>query len=489
MFCFSFLLSVAFQSIYDSHFDKFYLYLIFFVLLFLLVIFWQNKKTRFVLLCCLFFSLGIWRYLVTIPNNNQNNLLFYLGENKIVEAVVSAEPDIRLDGVRYILSVENIYDQNNKNFFINKTEVKGKVYLKHSLYPRYNYGDKLKVACTLQKPEPVESFRYDKYLARYDVFVVCMPSSIERIAINQGKWFFSKIFAFKSSIASKINIIWHEPYASFMAGLLYGYRGGLGELNELFSRTGVTHIVAISGYNITIVSSILISLCTYLYIPRKKAFYLIVFGIITFVIFAGASASVVRAGIMGIIVLLTKQIGRKAHIANVLILTAFIMALQNPYVLIWDAGFQLSFISTLGLVYLSPILERKFQKIPEFFGIKASLLTTISAIVATLPLILYQFNRLSIVAPVVNILILWILPWIMFSGFFVLVFSFIFAPVAEVLSWLSFVAMKYIVVVVTFFSNLHFATIDLSIPLWLMITLYLLLVFYIKKFDKKIIKR
>jgi len=153
--------------------------------------------------------------------------------------------------------------------------------------------------------------------------------------------------------------------------------------------------------------------------------------------------------------------------------------------LVWDVGFQLSFISTLGLIYIVPIIEKYFAKMPEIFGVKESLVTTLGAIVATLPLILYQFNRLSIVSPIVNILILWILPWIMFSGFLVVVLSFVFLPLAQVLSWLAFVMMKYIVVVVTFFANLSFAVIDLKFSLWTMFFSYFLIIFWVYKNIKK----
>ncbi|OIO20556.1 MAG: hypothetical protein AUJ23_00105 [Candidatus Magasanikbacteria bacterium CG1_02_32_51] len=482
LYCFSFLLAVILFSIFDWQFSFLFLSVLIVVLCSFVIIFWNNIYTRFLFLCLLFFVLGSWRYLMTIPANNDKNLVFFSGETKVLEGFVSSEPDVRLDGVRYIVSAQFL---NDEKLSYKKIVIDGNFYFKSSLYPRYQYGDKLRITCLLQKPEPIKDFRYDKYLARYSVFVDCVPSQIDKIGDNSGNFFLGKIFDFKNIVAQKINVLWHEPYASFMAGLLYGYRGGLGTLNDLFSRTGVTHIVAISGYNITIVSTILIAFCTRLYIPRKKAFWLIVFGIFIFVIFAGASASVVRAGIMGVIVLLTKQIGRKANIASVMVLTATMMTLQNPYILVWDVGFQLSFVATLGLIYLVPILEKYFEKMPELFGVKESLLTTLSAIMATLPLILYQFNRLSIVAPIVNILILWILPWIMFGGFFVLVTSFVFLPLAKILSWLSFVMMKYIVVVVTFFANLSFATIDFRFSLWVMFGSYLLLVYFVYQNLKK----
>jgi competence protein ComEC len=280
------------------------------------------------------------------------------------------------------------------------------------------------------------------------------------------------ILAVKSVVAKKINLLWHEPHASFMAGLLYGYRGGLGSLNELFNITGVTHIVAISGYNITIIATILITICVQLLIPRKKAFWLVSTGIVLFVLFAGASASVVRAGIMGIIVLLARQMGRMSRVGNVLILTAVLMALHNPFVLVWDAGFQLSFLSTVGLVYLTPFVKPWFTRVPEMFGLQESIVSTLAAIIATLPLILYQFGRLSIVAPIVNVLILWAIPLIMFMGFFAVLVSFLFLPIAHIISWIAWAGLEYIILVVKWFASLPFAAVEMRIPVWLMVGMY-----------------
>ncbi|MFZ2978133.1 MAG: ComEC/Rec2 family competence protein, partial [Candidatus Magasanikiibacteriota bacterium] len=342
-----------------------------------------------------------------------------------------------------------------------------------------NYGDTLELKCDLQKPEIINDFRYDMYLARYGVFSVCEDAKIKKIGSGEGNNILAGIFNLKNVIADRINKLWHEPNASFMAGLLYGYRGGLGELNDMFSRTGVTHIVAISGYNISLIASILIAICINLYIPRKKAFWLITAGIILFVIFTGASASVVRAGIMGIIVLLAKQVGRTSQVGNVLVLTAVVMSLQNPFILLWDAGFQLSFISTLGLVYITPVIRNWFDRVPEFLGIRESLISTLSAITATLPLILFQFGRLSIVAPIVNILILWIIPTIMMLGFFAVVISFVFMPLGEIIAWIGWVGLQYIIKVVEFFASLKWSAVDLTVPWWGMICLYLVLLYWI----------
>ncbi|MBT3948790.1 DUF4131 domain-containing protein [Candidatus Parcubacteria bacterium] len=489
------MLGIGIISVSDFHIDFLYLGISVLVLGIFIWIYWKNKIFRFVLLCILFLVLGFFRYIIAIPQDSEKNIVHYAGQRMKVVGYVSSEPDVRLDGVRYIVETQNIASVQQRNnahvetqYFASaqhdSNKIHGKIYFKSQLYPRYAYGDKLELNCSLRAPEPVEDFRYDKYLARYRVFVICQEAKIKKIGYGEGSRFLRSVFGVKQVVAERINIIWHEPYASFMAGLLYGYRGGLGELNELFSRTGVTHIVAISGYNITIIATILITMCTHLYIPRKKAFWIIVIGIAVFVIFAGASASVVRAGIMGIIVLLAKQVGRASKVGNVMMLTAVIMSLQNPYILMWDAGFQLSFISTLGLVYLVPVIERPFIKLPEAFGMKESLVTTLAAIAATLPLILYQFGRLSIVAPVVNILILWILPWIMAIGFFTVVISFVFKPLAIIMSWIAWIGMEYIVIIVRWFANLRFAAADVSFPIWVMFVLYVVMIFVVVRKSK-----
>jgi competence protein ComEC len=460
--CFCFLLGIVIASVKNIHIDFVFLYGTAFFFIGMLALNWKQKKARIIFLFFLCIFLGISRYSLSFPSENGNHVFIYNNQKTSVVGFIDAEPDVRLDGVRYIVEVTEAEG----------AKAIGRIYVKSNLYPRYAYGDVLRITCRLKAPEPIEDFRYDMFLARYDVFSICAAPNITKVGQGQGSWFFDAIYSFKILVAKKINLLWHEPYASFMAGLLYGYRGGLGSLNELFAVTGVTHIIAISGYNITIIATILITVCTHLLIPRKKAFWLVTSGIVVFVIFAGASASVVRAGIMGIIVLFAKQVGRASSVGNVMVLTAVIMSIQNPFVLIWDAGFQLSFISTLGLVYLAPLFERPLKKMPEVLGIKESLVSTLAAIVATLPLILYQFGRLSIVAPFVNILILWILPWIMFVGFFAVVVSYLFVPVAHVISWIAFLGMKYIVIIVAWFAALPFAAVDMRVSFWIMVLLY-----------------
>ena len=489
-FCFCFLAGILAMSLVDKKFSFVYLYLSLFIFISFIIIFWRDKKIRFVIFCILFIILGIVRYWLALPDDE-------IKEGQIrITGDVASEPDVRQDGVRYIVQTQNF------------ASVRGKIYFKYQLYPRFNYGDQLQINCELQMPEAFDDFRYDKYLAARGVFLVCNNPRIEKIGENGGNFVFGNLLKLKNAVANKVSALWQEPYAGFMAGMLYGYRGGLGELNDLFAKTGISHIIAISGYNISIIASVLITIFIYLLIPRKKAFWLVVSGIILFVIFTGASPSVMRSGVIGILVLLARQIGRVSRINNAILLAACFMVLSNPFVLIWDAGFQLSFLATLGLVYLSPlfviptdppmrrrvegslsstsksainktVLKSKVKGFLASLGMTEVLTATLSAIIATLPLILYQFGRLAIVALPVNILVLWIIPFLMLGGFLAVIFSFIFFPLGQVIAWITFVGMKYVVVIVEFFGNLKFAAIDLQIPLWAMVGMYGIMIYFV----------
>jgi competence protein ComEC len=282
----------------------------------------------------------------------------------------------------------------------------------------------------------------------------------------------------KNNFIQNINRQLSEPQSSFLGGLLLGAKRGIpDELMENFNRTGTTHIVAISGYNITIIAVLLLAVCRNLGVPRQRAFWLIIIALVFFMLITGAQSSVVRAVVMGIVMLIAKQLGRLSRITNTLVLTAVIMLICNPKILLFDAGFQLSFLATAGLIYLSPLLERPFAWLPNHFQIRESFIATASATIFTLPLILFQFGRLSLVAVIVNILILPVIPFAMGVGFLSGLFSYIFQPLATVLSWIVWLMLSYIIQVAKIFSQLSFASIDIpGVSLSVLIIGYLVVI-------------
>ncbi len=475
-FCFSFLLGVVAVSIIDKQFDLVWYYLGFFFIGSFLFLCWKQPVARFFVFLCCCFLLGAFRYAIAFPISS-HNVSRLVGQTRTIIGIISAEPDVRSDGVRYIVAVDDEH-------------VNGKVYLKLPRYPAFLYGDRLRLVCDLQAPQPIvdsgsgKVFRYDRYLSTLGVFTLCLPKDVKKIG-SAGNPIVGKLLDFKRWVSDTIGALWHEPYAGFMAGILYGYHGGLGDLDVLFQRAGVTHIIAVSGSNISIIAATLLALASYFLIPRQKAFYGILFGIFAFTLFTGASGSAVRAAIMASLVLLARQWGRLSGIGSVMVVTTAIMTILNPFVLCWDVGFQLSMLSTLGIIYLSPIIMSRLDFLPETLALRETVATTSAAIISTLPLSLYQFGQLSLVALIVNPLILWSIPLLMFVGFLAVVCGLVSIPLGQLLAWFGWVGMAYVVAVVRFFAQSPLAALQFFLPWWLLILLYLGLGIFVSWWYKK----
>jgi competence protein ComEC len=201
-----------------------------------------------------------------------------------------------------------------------------------------------------------------------------------------------------------------------LLGILIGARRSLPpQVLDDFTNTGVSHVIAISGYNISVIVASLAFLAKL--IGRRSSFWISLLVIFAFVVVSGASSSVLRASIMGGLLLLSFQVYRPYRITPALCFAAALMLVWNPRILYWDVGFQLSFLATLGIVYAVPVLETLTTSWPNPFGTKTILLVSTSAILATMPLVLLQFGQVSLVALPVNILMLPFVPLTMLCGF------------------------------------------------------------------------
>ncbi len=428
-----------------------------------------------------FLFFGILRYEASIVPQNENQISFYNGWEQTFVGVVAAEPDTRDSGVKLIVESSGLVTGGGRK------NISGKVLVNAKLYPDYKYGDKLEIKCELKKPEPIEEFAYDKYLAKENIYSLCYWPEIKLLGGGEGNWIVIGILLVKEKLVFTVNRILPEPQAAFLGGLLYGARRGIPQdLMEKFNITGTTHIIAISGYNITILAALLMKLAKGLGLARKKSFWVALSGIIFFVILTGASASVVRAAIMGCLVLLASQVGRVSKITNALMLTAAAMLFLNPKILAFDVGFQLSFAATVGLVFLSPILEKYLAKAPSFFGIKESLTTTLSAIVMTLPLILYNFGRISFIAPIANLLILPVIPLTMALGFIAVLGGLIYTGLGQVLAWLAWFSLSYIIKAAEILAEIPFAAFNLGQIHWIVVVVtYLIIAWFVWRQGKK----
>ncbi len=444
-----------------------------FLIIFLISAFWSNKSVRFSLLFLIFFLFGCLRMLLAELDNNPKQIQSYLG--------------IKKDLVGYVVDYP-MNSQNNMKYYFQSENFDGKILITTGLYPKYHYGDRLKISCILNIPENFSSrFRYDKYLARYGVLAICNQPKIMRLVGQDGSWGRRLIANWRQYLQVQIEHLWPAPESALMSGLLYGDSSALpNDIKEDFSRAGISHIVAVSGYNTSIIVLAVMTILIFVGLFRRQAFWMANLQLVLFVIFTGASASVVRAAIMAGVLLSAERIGRMGNMLNVLVMTACIMILINPYILVWDVGFQLSFLSTVGIVYFHPIISPRLSFLPEWLG--EILSATLSAICLTAPLTIYQFGQFSLVAPLSNILVLWLIPVLMFLGLGVLVLNIFSFALAQIFAWLTYIGLHYIIFVAKIMAGWHGAVRELTIPTWLMFLVYILIIVYLvkKKYNSSI---
>lgn len=440
----------------------------------ILIICWKSQKNAIILgFCLIVLTLGIIRYRMIINDKIQN---INIDSTTDIIGIIIDEPDTRTDHVKLTIETEN-----------SPSLLKTKILISTEKFPKYQYGDKLQIKGKIQEPIIFPDFNYKQYLARFGIKYVIYYPKIQILSRNHGNMLKRGLLRLKFKFENIINQILPEPHASFLGGLLLGAKRGIPEdLMNNFNITGTTHIVAISGYNITIIAVLLIGMFNALAISRKYSFWLIILTISAFVVLTGASSSVVRAAIMGILVLTAGKFSRVSSITNALIFTGMIMIAINPYILRFDAGFQLSFLATMGLIYVMPLLEKLFKWLPEKFSIRESLLATIAAQITAVPLIIYQFGRLSLIAPLTNLLILPLIPATMLVGFLSAIIGFIWIPAAEWLAWPAWLFLIYEIKIVEWLAKIPYA--DVKIPslhwIWVM-GYYIMLIIIITLIKKK----
>lgn len=419
------------------------------------VVAWFRRPVVFIVLVILAcFTFGLLRFFFNLPHFGVHDVGFYRELNQELPfiGVISSEPDLRSDAQYLVIQTQKLEYQGRA------VEIRGKVLIKTLRYPEFSYGDQLRVGCKLQAPVSFEKFSYASYLAKDDIFVVCYKPRITVLGHNFGSGFWAAVFALKHWSVERINRLFTEPEASLMAGLLLGLRRTIPQqILDDFNAAGLTHVLAISGYNVSLMITVFGGI--FKRASRRMRFIAMVSGIFLLVLFTGFSASVIRAAIMGGLVVIASLVGRKSSGLLILLWSGGLMVFANPRMLMTDLSFQLSFLSTLGLILFMPSLEKLKLPLPDWA--REGFLVTLAAQVFTTPLLLFQFGRFSLIAPFANIVVLPFVPFIMFFGFFAVIVSAVFVPVAQLLGFFAWVLLKIILFVVSFFAHLPMASIQI----------------------------
>lgn len=347
----------------------------------------------------------------------------------------------------------------------------------------WHYGDRLRLQGYLKTPESGETFDYRRYLAQQGIYSTMQAEQIELLASHQGNLFWAWLYALKERALATLYQLYPDPEASLIAGILLGVESGIpAEVERAFQNSGTAHIIAISGFNIALLSGLFTALFSRL-LGRWRGALVALGTIAAYTLLVGAGASVVRAALMGGLTLFATQLGRRQVGLNTLGFVAAVMALFNPYVL-WDVGFQLSFAATLGLVLYAEPLTNGFLKLAgrwlpaERAQILARpvgeyLLFTFAATLTTLPIIAYHFQRLSLVSLLANPFILPAQPPLMILGGLSLLAGLVSLPLAKLAALIAWIFAAYSVRLAEFFAAIPGSVLTLG-----QISLVWIVVFY-----------
>lgn len=338
------------------------------------------------------------------------------------------------------------------------------------IIPQATIGDGVEGTCLRLLPvwEALWGTRYPPLCTRSDV----------TISASQAPSFWRALSVTRSYVQDVIDRGLPAPASDLLGGLLLGVHQAFSEeLKETFRRSGVSHIVAVSGYNITIIINGAWHVLRFTSLGRRRSFWFLFIGMTLFVLLTGAAAATVRAAVMGGIILFGQYLGRIAQSGHALLVAAAAMVAWHPPVL-FHVGFQLSLAATLGLIYLSPIIASFCPRIPSLRGWKDTTIQTIAAFTATAPLIAGAFHTFSVFALPANLLIVPVIPFAMALGALwgggALLDAWVQSISAFSLSWLVdatalpvSLILNAIIALSSFFASLPHAQIVFEGPSWL----------------------
>lgn len=384
----------------------------------------ENDNRRIVTFC----AIAIFGILCGVARTNFSDLYAkssldrYVGKKISSVGIIVDEPDVR--------------ESNTKLTVLLLSPVKEKILVTIPLYPEFSYGDKVELNnLVLEEPKNIESdgrvFDYKGYLRVRGIWYTSRFTQVKLVSSGNGNYVKYWLFKIKHTFVSSLDNALPQPESSLMAGLLLGNKQSLGkDLLLEFQKTGTSHVVVLSGYNIAIVAESIMALLVFL--PKTLSFGIGASSIILFTILSGGGASASRAAIMVLVALSAKKLNRDYKAHRALGFAIVLMLAPNPLLLVFDPSFQLSILATIGLIFVSPFVEPYLKKVTEKYGLREVVSATIATQIIVLPYIIYNTGILSLVSLPVNILILGTIPLTMFIGF-------ITGIVGLVSLWLSFI--------------------------------------------------
>lgn len=418
----------------------------------------------------------------------------YIGQHVSVTGLVRDEPLEKGQNMRMILDVDGVTTRDVGLPFggspTSTRPTRARILANIPPYPAYQYGDRILLSGDLDAPSNFSpNFDWVNYLKKDDIRYEMQKPQLTLVAHGQGNPVVAAALRVRHAYLAALQAIVPEPESALGAGITVGENGNvIAGLQETFRRVGLSHVIVVSGYNLTIVGNNFAKMLAVF--PRTFALGGGALAVIFFVLLTGGGASVMRAAVMALIAILARSTGRLYEALWALLLAGTIMLLINPRLLVFDLSFQLSFLATLGLIFLSPTTGRWqiVRRLPnwEWAPLREHATATCAALLAVAPIILTKMGNFSFVAIPANLLVLSFVPYSMFFtaatgglGIVSRIIAFPFAIVAYVLLWVM-------VEIAKLFAALPFASVEgVSFPWWLAVLCYAGLIYIVYRDQKR----
>lgn len=416
------------------------------------------------------FFVGAFYYNLFL-NLRENSRSFPLNQETVFSGKITGEPKFGENNQRVLLGLEQKFS--------------GDVTVFLPRFPEYQYGDVLTIRGQIEKSDgfrdPVSFFPE----------VIAYQSSEHQLSglrLVKGN-----LLALKHIFINQFRTVLPSDSAALMSGLTFGSQADFTkEFKDRMALSGTTHLVALSGYNIAILV-LLVAAFLGRFFSRRVTFYATVVLIFLFVLMVGAEASVVRAAIMGFLALFARETGRMYSFRNAVTLAAVTMVVFDPTILVFDLGFQFSFLSLLGIVYLGPAIKKYLERFSRaerggrgkaraeegVLGWRENAITTLSAQLAVAPLLIAHFNEVSLTSIVANVLILELVPLTMAFGFLLAGITFVFGYLGAILAWFVNIFLVYQITVINIFSKIRIPIGGDFIPQFLFVAYYFALIGFV----------
>lgn len=477
--CIFFLGGVFAGSFLSLSFPRSFLSVFIFSLILLIIFYCYAEKSDFknyikgaaaFAICLLFFLFGsFWEEKFEAEIMPGPNDIHYFNDKGeiVLNSIILQEIKKKAKSNQIIAEAEEIIDSGDT---LHSIKVKGKILITLPRFAGFNYGDRIQIKGELKTPKNFTSdFNYKEYLRKEKIYSTMYDPEINLISSGNGNMFFAKIFSLKEKLKKTAKVLF-PPEGAILSAITLGDKSRLSQsFKDKLARSGLSHITAISGMHIMVLFGIFIFILLWLGFWRWQATTLTVLILAFYILMIGAPPSAIRAGIMGGLLYFGWTLGRLNQSSRTIVFAATGMVFLNPLILTRDIGFQLSFLASLGIIYLFPIFEKWLRA--EDSKAKQLIALTFAAQIFCFPILVFNFGQFSILAPISNLLAVPLLPFLLGGGFLYLILGTIFPFSALSLSFILQVPFAYLAGIVEFISSFSFSAVALNIH-WIFILFF-----------------